>query len=72
MLITVGVLLDLLRQIETFLLKRHYDGFLKKGRNKGNSVGRTRQFIDKNDRVTPTRPSTLHFFSSCRDSSHTL
>ncbi len=49
MLITVGVLLDLLRQIETFLLQRHYDGFLKKGRIKGNSVGRTRQFIDKND-----------------------
>jgi preprotein translocase subunit SecY len=32
MLITVGVVLDTMRQIETYLLQRHYDGFLKKGR----------------------------------------
>lgn len=32
LLILVGVLLDLMRQIETHLLKRHYDGFLRKGR----------------------------------------
>lgn len=32
MLIVVGVLLDTTRQIESFLLARHYDGFLKKGR----------------------------------------
>ena len=32
MLITVGVMLDTMRQIETFLLQRHYDGFLRKGR----------------------------------------
>jgi preprotein translocase subunit SecY len=32
MLITVGVILDTMRQIETFLLQRHYDGFLKKSR----------------------------------------
>jgi preprotein translocase subunit SecY len=32
MLITVGVVLDTMRQIETHLLQRHYDGFLKKGR----------------------------------------
>ena len=31
MLITVGVLLDTMRQIETFLLQRHYDGFLAQG-----------------------------------------
>jgi preprotein translocase subunit SecY len=37
MLITVGVLLDTMRQIETFLLQRHYDGFLKKGRMRGRS-----------------------------------
>ncbi len=42
MLISVGVLLDTMRQIETFLLQRHYDGFLKKGRIKGRSVGRTK------------------------------
>jgi preprotein translocase subunit SecY len=35
MLITVGVLLDTMRQMESFLLMRHYDGFLKKGRVKG-------------------------------------
>jgi preprotein translocase subunit SecY len=34
-LITVGVLLDTLRQVESFLLMRHYDGFLKKGRVRG-------------------------------------
>jgi len=31
-LITVGVMLDTMRQVETFLLQSHYDGFLKKGR----------------------------------------
>lgn len=35
MLITVGVLLDTMRQMETHLLMRHYDGFLKKGRIRG-------------------------------------
>ena len=33
LVIIVGVLLDFLRQIEAYLLQRHYDGFLKKGRN---------------------------------------
>jgi len=44
MLITVGVILDTMRQIETFLLQRHYDGFLKKGRiraRSGNPQGMT-------------------------------
>lgn len=35
MLITVGVMLDTMRQIESHLLMRHYDGFLKKGKLKG-------------------------------------
>ena len=35
MLILVGVMLDTMRQMETYLLNRHYDGFLKKGRLKG-------------------------------------
>jgi preprotein translocase subunit SecY len=35
MLITVGVLLDTTRQIESHLMMRHYDGFLKKGRVRG-------------------------------------
>ena len=38
MLITVGVILDTMRQIETFLLQRHYDGFLKKGRIRSRST----------------------------------
>ena len=35
MLITVGVLLDTMRQMESHLLMRHYDGLLKKGKVKG-------------------------------------
>jgi len=35
LLILVGVVLDTLQQIESHLLMRHYDGFLKKGRLKG-------------------------------------
>jgi preprotein translocase subunit SecY len=38
MLITVGVLLDTMRQLETFLLQRHYDGFLRKGRIRARST----------------------------------
>jgi preprotein translocase subunit SecY len=34
-LITVGVVLDTMRQVESHLLMRHYDGFLKKGRIRG-------------------------------------
>jgi preprotein translocase subunit SecY len=32
MLIMVGVMLDTMRQVESHLLMRHYDGFLKKGK----------------------------------------
>jgi len=39
MLITVGVVLDTMRQVETFLLQRHYDGFLRKGRIRARSAG---------------------------------
>jgi preprotein translocase subunit SecY len=35
MLITVGVMLDTMRQVESHLMMRHYDGFLKKGRLRG-------------------------------------
>jgi len=35
LLIMVGVVLDTMRQTETYLLQRHYDGFLKRGRLKG-------------------------------------
>jgi preprotein translocase subunit SecY len=36
-LIVVGVALDTLQQIESHLLMRHYDGFMKKGRIRGRS-----------------------------------
>jgi len=31
----VGVILDTLQQIESFLLMRHYDGFMKSGKIRG-------------------------------------
>lgn len=37
LLIIVGVILDTMRQIETHLIQRHYDGFLRKGRIRGRS-----------------------------------
>ncbi len=48
-LIAVGVSLDTMRQVETYLLQRHYDGFLKKGRIRGRSVGQTRQMLDTSE-----------------------
>jgi preprotein translocase subunit SecY len=39
LLIMIGVMLDTMRQMETYLLQRHYDGFLKKGRIRGRSSG---------------------------------
>lgn len=35
LLIMVGVLLDVMRQVETHLIQRHYDGFLRKGKIRG-------------------------------------
>jgi preprotein translocase subunit SecY len=35
LLIMVGVVLDIMRQVETQLLQKHYDGFLRKGKVKG-------------------------------------
>jgi preprotein translocase subunit SecY len=35
LLIMVGVVLDVMRQVETHLLQKHYDGFLRKGKIKG-------------------------------------
>ena len=35
LLILVGVVLDTLKQIESYLLLRHYDGLMKTGRIKG-------------------------------------
>ena len=38
LLIMVGVILDTLQQIESYLLMRHYDGMMKSGKIKGRSV----------------------------------
>ena len=38
LLILVGVTLDTLQQIESHLLMRHYDGFMKTGRVRGRRV----------------------------------
>lgn len=39
LLIMVGVCLDTLQQIESYLLMRHYDGFMKSGKIKGRGAG---------------------------------
>jgi len=38
LLIMVGVMLDTMRQVETHLIQRHYDGFLRKGRLRGSNM----------------------------------
>jgi preprotein translocase subunit SecY len=48
-LIIVGVLLDTLSQVETFLLQRHYDGFLRKGRLKSRNITRAAQTLDREE-----------------------
>jgi len=42
LLIIVGVVLDTMRQVETHLLQRHYDGFLRKGKMRGARENRPR------------------------------
>lgn len=42
LLIIVGVVLDTMRQVETHLLQRHYDGFLRKGRIRSAQEARAR------------------------------
>jgi preprotein translocase subunit SecY len=37
LLIMVGVILDTLQQIESYLLMRHYEGLMKSGKIKGRS-----------------------------------
>ncbi len=39
LLIIIGVALDTLQQIESYLLMRHYDGFMKSGKIKGRGAG---------------------------------
>jgi preprotein translocase subunit SecY len=40
LLIIVGTTLDTMRMVETYLLQRHYDGFLRKGKMRGRSAAR--------------------------------
>jgi preprotein translocase subunit SecY len=40
LLIIVGVILDTMRQVETHLIQRHYDGFLRRGRIRGRAFDR--------------------------------
>jgi preprotein translocase subunit SecY len=40
LLIIVGVMLDTMRQVETHLIQRHYDGFLRRGRIRGRAFDR--------------------------------
>lgn len=44
LLIVVGVALDTLQQIESYLLMRHYDGFMKSGRLRGRGIGVVRGY----------------------------
>src|SRR5437868_8950441 len=39
LLIILGVMLDTMRLVETHLIQRHYDGFLRKGRIRGRAFG---------------------------------
>lgn len=48
-LIAVGVMLDTMRQVETHLLQRQYDGFLQKSKKRSRSQARTRKLIDTDD-----------------------
>jgi preprotein translocase subunit SecY len=41
LLITVGVILDTLQQVESYLLNRHYDGLMKSGKLRGRTVEST-------------------------------
>ncbi|MGJ8671507.1 preprotein translocase subunit SecY [Rubritalea sp.] len=49
LLIMVGVILDIMRQVETQLLQRNYDGFLRQGKLKG--------AVDRRNKQMAARPS---------------
>ena len=55
LLIIVGVILDTMRQIETHLIQRHYDGFLRKGKIRGTGYSRTTAIREGE----PAKQSTL-------------
>ncbi|MFM8179920.1 MAG: hypothetical protein ACKOAG_12175, partial [Candidatus Kapaibacterium sp.] len=45
LLIIVGVALDTLQQIESYLLMRHYDGFMKSGKIQGRGMASNQQRV---------------------------
>jgi preprotein translocase subunit SecY len=53
LLIIVGVMLDTMRQVETHLIQRHYDGFLRKGRIRGRAFD-TRTAYNRGDAAAQT------------------
>jgi preprotein translocase subunit SecY len=55
LLIIVGVILDTMRQIETHLIQRHYDGFLRKGKIRGSGYSRVTAIQEGE----PAKQSTL-------------
>ncbi len=57
LLIIVGVILDTMRQVETHLIQRHYDGFLRKGRIRSGRFDRASY-----NRGEAARASTLMWF----------
>ena len=54
LLIMIGVMLDTMRQMETYLLQRHYDGFLRRAA----SVAATRDRRRRPDKARPSSRAT--------------
>jgi preprotein translocase subunit SecY len=59
LLIIVGVMLDTMRQVETHLIQRHYDGFLRKGRIRGRSFDSSARSYNRGEAAAQT---TLMWF----------
>src|SRR5205814_8080900 len=60
-LILVGVVLDVMRQVETHLLQRHYDGFLRKGKIRGRFDRATAGGMAANPRLVVTLWTVIAF-----------
>ncbi len=60
-LILVGVVLDVMRQVETHLLQRHYDGFLRKGKIRGRFDRATAGGLAANPKLVVMLWTTISF-----------
>ena len=72
LLIMVGVVLDTLQQIESYLLMRKYDGLVKSGKLKGRSsgvqgIGADRRSRSACARWTSARPLTAFCGKGARE-----